>query len=339
MNLIPSSMRALVLHSYDVGAYASLTVEARPVPRPRRGEVLVRVAAAPINPSDLAFLQGLHGVKKPLPVVPGIEGSGVVVASGGGLIANRLMGKRVACASGDGDGTWAEYVVAPALQCSPLPRHIDDERGSMRIVNPYTAWAQLTIAHQAHARAIVQTAAASALGQMIVRLSSRFDTSVINVVRRDAQIERLRAIGAQHVLNSEATDFDARLANLCRQLNARLAFDAVAGVTTGRLLAAMPPRSRVIVYGGLAMEPIQIIPGDVIFRQQRVEGFYLTHWVARQNPLTLLSMQRQLWRLSDHVGSTIQLRAPLGDAQHAIATYEANMSAGKVLFVPGMAAG
>lgn len=339
MNAVPTTMRALVLHAYDVGSYTSLTLEDRPVPQPRRGEVLVRVAAAPINPSDLAFLQGLYGVKKPLPVVPGIEGSGTVIASGGGWMANRLVGKRVACAAGDGDGTWAEYVVAPALQCSPVPKTIDDERGAMRIVNPYTAWAQLTIAHQAHARAVVQTAAASALGRMLVRLSPRFGISVINVVRRDAQVESLRASGAKHVLNSETSDFDQRLGDLCRQLDARVAFDAVAGPMTGRLLAAMPPRSRVVVYGGLAMEPIQINPGDVIFRQQRVEGFYLPHWVARQNPLSLLAMQRQLWRLSDDVSSVIQLRAPLADAQQALATYEANMSAGKVLFVPSLAAG
>ncbi len=126
MPAIPTTMRALVLHTYQLGSYASLTLEERAVPQPGKGEVLVRVAAAPINPSDLASLQGLYGVPKPLPVVPGIEGCGTVVATGSGLIARRLLGKRVACAAGAGDGTWAEYVVAPALQCSPLPASIDD---------------------------------------------------------------------------------------------------------------------------------------------------------------------------------------------------------------------
>src|SRR5215472_1195443 len=127
MAAIPTKMRALVLHRYDIGSYDSLTVEERPTPQPARGEVLVRMAASPINPSDLASLQGLYGVKKALPMVPGIEGCGTVVATGSGFLARRLMGKRVACAAGAGDGTWAEYTVAPGLQCSPLPTSISDD--------------------------------------------------------------------------------------------------------------------------------------------------------------------------------------------------------------------
>jgi NADPH:quinone reductase len=333
---IPTTMRALVLHSYDIGSYASLTLEERSVPQPGQGEVLVRMAASPINPSDLASLQGLYGVKKALPIVPGIEGSGTVVKTGSGFFARRLLGKRVACAAGAGDGAWADYMVAPALQCSPLPDSVNDEQGSMRIVNPYTAWAHVKIAQQAGARAIVQTAAASALGQMINRLARLRGITVINIVRRDAQAETLRSLGAEHILISESPDFDAELRDLCRRQRARLAFDAVSGAMTARLLEAMPPETRVVVYGGLAGELISVNPGELIFNQRRVEGFYLARWISHQNQLALLAMQRQLYRLGDLTHAQIQLRAPLEDAQHAIATYEANMSAGKVLLMPGM---
>jgi NADPH:quinone reductase-like Zn-dependent oxidoreductase len=335
MTTIPATMRALVLHAYDPGSYASLTVEERLTPQPRKGEVLVRMAASPVNPSDLASLQGLYGVKKALPVVPGIEGSGMVVQTGPGYLARRLLGKRVAAAAGAGDGAWAEYMVAPARQCSPLPPRVSDEQGAMRIVNPYTAWAHLTIARQAGARAIVQTAAASALGQMVNRLAGRRGVQVINIVRREAQAETLRRLGATHILNSEAPDFDGQLSDRCRQLNARLAFDAVAGSMTARLLSALPPEGRVVVYGGLAGEAIHVDSGDLIFNQRRVEGFYLARWVAHQSPLALLAMQRRLYRLRDLTHAAIQLRVPLEDVQHAIATYEANMSAGKVLLMPG----
>jgi NADPH:quinone reductase-like Zn-dependent oxidoreductase len=338
MATIPSTMRAVVLHAYDVGSYTSLTLEERPTPQPGKGEVLVRMAASPINPSDLASLQGLYGVKKPLPMVPGIEGSGMVVRAGPGYLARRLLGKRVACAAGAGDGAWAEYMVAPALQCSPLPATVNDEQGAMRIVNPYTAWAHLAIARQAHARAIVQTAAASALGQMVNRLAQRRGLQVINIVRRDAQAETLSGLGAAHILNSEAPNFELQLRDRCRQLDARLAFDAVAGNMTARLLNAMPPEARVVVYGGLAGELISVNPGDLIFNERRVEGFYLARWVARQNPLALLAMQRQLYQLGDLTHAAIQSRAPLEDVQQAIAAYEARMSAGKVLLMPGMSA-
>jgi NADPH:quinone reductase-like Zn-dependent oxidoreductase len=119
-------------------------------------------------------------------------------------------------------------------------------------------------------------------------------------------------------------------------LEARLAFDAIAGSMTARLLNALPVDGRVVVYGGLAYEPMSLDTGDVIFNQRRVEGFYLTHWIAHQRPLALLSMQRQLYRLGNVTRTAIQLRAPLGDVQQAIATYEAGMSAGKVLLVHGL---
>jgi NADPH:quinone reductase-like Zn-dependent oxidoreductase len=214
---------------------------------------------------------------------------------------------------------------------------MDDEQGAMRIVNPYTAWAHLSIASQAHAHAIVQTAAASALGRMVIRLARRRGVAVINVVRRDEQMEALRGLGAEHILNSEAPDFDQQLRALCRQLDARLAFDAVAGRMTARLLNAMAPGAKVVVYGGLASEPIQLNPGNIIFTQQRIEGFYLSRWIAKQPPLSLIMMQRQLYGLGDVTHAAIQLRAPLAEAQRAIAAYEANMSAGKVLLVPGLA--
>src|SRR5215469_2723018 len=145
MAAIPTTMRAVVLHRYEIGSYASLTLEERPTPQPGKGEVLVRMTASPINPSDLASLQGLYAVRKALPLVPGIEGCGTVVKAGGGYLARRLLGKRVACAAGAGDGTWAEYLVTTAQYCSPLPESINDEQGAMQIVNPYTAWAHLAI--------------------------------------------------------------------------------------------------------------------------------------------------------------------------------------------------
>ena len=333
---IPATMRAVVLHAYDQRSYTSLAVEERPTPQPGRGEVLVRMAASPINPSDLASLQGVYGEPKALPMVPGIEGCGTVVKAGRGYLARRLLGKRVACAAGAGDGAWAEYLVTSAQYCSPLPQSIDDEQGAMRIVNPYTAWAHLAIARQASARAIVETAAASALGQMVNRLARRRGVRVINIVRSEAQAATLRALGAQHILNSEVPDFDHLLRGLCTKLDVRLAFDAVAGPMTARLLNVLPAEARVVVYGGLSYEQISLDPGAVIFNQRRVEGFYLPRWVARQRPLALLSMQRQLYQLGPLTHSAVQSRARLEDVQQAIATYEAGMSAGKVLLVPSL---
>src|SRR2546426_309890 len=111
-------MRAILLcayHENPVEAIAGLKLVERPMPTPARGQVLVKIEAAPCNPSDLLLLQGKYGALKTLPTVPGWEGAGTVVASGGGWLAGWLQGKRVACGlQGDRDGTWAEYAVAKA---------------------------------------------------------------------------------------------------------------------------------------------------------------------------------------------------------------------------------
>ena len=332
-----SSMRALELRSYD-GRAESLVVVERSVPRPRAGEVLVRIHASPVNPSDLAFLQGLYGVKKALPVVPGFEASGRVVEAGGGFLARRLVGKRVACAAPtDGDGTWAEYMVTQASLCIPLIKEITEEQGATSIVNPLSAWAMMNMARQAGAQAVVQTAAASALGQMMDGLGRRFYIPVINIVRRADQVDFLRSKGAQHVLDSSAPDFDERLRERCVELNATAGFDAVAGELTGRMLIAMPAGARVIVYGALSGEGCLVDPRSLIFEDKRVEGFWLSKWLRSQNIARMLLTTRRVQKLlASDLRTEIRARLPLEEASDGIKQYTEHMTGGKILFIPGL---
>jgi NADPH:quinone reductase-like Zn-dependent oxidoreductase len=332
-------MRAVELRAYD-GRPESLALVERPVSEPGRGQVLVHIAAAPINPSDVMFMRGLYGFKKPLPAVPGFEGSGTVVASGGGLIARLLEGRRVACAAASPDirdGTWAEYAVTSARLAVPLRRNVDLDQAAMLLVNPLSAWALLDIARRAGHRTVVQTAAASALGRMIVRLGRRFAITVLSIVRRTEQGEALRAQGAapEQVLNSADCDFDTRLRDACRQHRVTLAFDAIGGEMTGRLLDAMPPGSRVLVYGSLAHEACRIDPESLIFESKKVEGFWLTEWLRNR---TLLGQLRLLSRvqklLVTEFRSEVQARVPLSAVSEALNRYATNMTGGKVLLVP-----
>lgn len=332
-----SHMRALELRDYD-GRAESLAVVEKPLPSPGRGEVLVRISASPVNPSDLAFLRGLYGIKKALPVVPGLEASGRVVEAGGGFLARSLVGKRVACSSPtNGDGTWAEYMLTQASLCIPLIKEVTDEQGATTIVNPLTAWALMNIARRTGARAVVQTAAASALGQMIESLGRRFSIPVINIVRRDEQVELLKSKGAQHVLNSNAEDFDGRLVELCRELKATVGFDAVAGDLTGRVLSAMTADARVIVYGALSGAGCTIDPRSLIFDNKRVEGFWLSKWLRSQSTMKMLRMTRQVQRLlANDLKTEIRARLTLEEAPAGIQEYAEHMTGGKVLIVPGL---
>jgi NADPH2:quinone reductase len=331
---IPDTMQAAVLYAYD-GAPDSLRIETRPVPRPQRGQALVKMTAAPINPSDLMFLKGLYGVLKPLPVVPGWEGAGRVVATGDDWLSRLLLGKRVACAApNQHDGTWAEYMLTASARCVPLMDSVDDEAGAMLIVNPLTAWALMDIARKGGHRAFVQTAAASALGRMLLRLSLHFGVEGIHIVRREEQAQLLRSLGARYVLNSEAEGFDEQLRETCRQLNATIAFEAVSGMTAARVLRALPDGGRLVLYGALSESPLMADPRDLIFQRKRVEGFWLADWLAKRSLWGQLRLARQVQHaLGDLLRSEVAGRYPLHEVHRALQDYQASMTAGKRLLV------
>jgi NADPH:quinone reductase-like Zn-dependent oxidoreductase len=337
-NPLPEQMTAVILDSYN-GADA-LRVVQRPVPRPGPNEVLVKIAASPINPSDLMFLQGVYGFKKPTPTVPGFEGSGTVVAVGGstGLMGRYLAGKRVACVTQQtGDGVWAEYTTTTVNFALPLDDAVSLEQGAMSVVNPLTAVALIDLAKKAGHQTVINTAAASALGLMMHRLGQQEGIEVVGIVRRAEQVVDLKQQGVSHVLNSSDPDFNQQLRDLCHQQNIRLAFDAVAGDLPQLLLAAMPAHSRVTVYGGLAQQPVQVNIPSLIFEDKSVDGFWLGPWVGQKNLLQNFLIWRRAQKLMlSALKTEIRSRYPLSQAQQAVRDYESQMTGGKVLLVPGM---
>ena len=314
-----------------------LELQERPVPRPARKEVLVRVAAAPVNPTDLALLWGFRTHEGPLPRVPGAEGSGTVVSSGGGPLAGALKGRRVAFGVPPGrDGSWGQYAAIPVLNCLILPKAVDDERGSMSLVNPVSAYGLLDVARRRGAKAVVSTAAAGALGRMVARLGARGGVGVINVVRRPEQVETLRSEGRERVLDSSDPEFDRQLDALCRRLGARVALDAIGGTMTGRLLQALPPGGHVVIYGGLCARAGELRADGGHLPGQAVSGFYLPAWLATKNTLSVLRIigRRVAPLLRTELSSEVRQRTTLGDASGAISDYAGNMTAGKVLITP-----
>jgi NADPH2:quinone reductase len=333
--LPPSRMKAILLKDYN-GAAQSLAFGEIPVPVLKTGQVLIRMAAASINPSDLIFLKGEYGITKALPVVPGFEGSGQVIASGGGWLARWLKGKRVACkAPEDGHGTWAEYMVAQADSCIPLDRQISEEQGASLIVNPMTAYALMQKASAGGHTAFVQTAAASALGLMIARLAKRNHLTGIHIVRRQEQVEKLKDAGAEYVFDINDELFDVRLGEACYKFNVRIVFDAVGGELTGRIAQAMPAGSRIVVYGALSGESCQMRPTDLIFHGEVLEGFWLSEWIKSKTWLQKYLFARDVQALLPYELQTrVQARFPLERFTEAIELYKKQRTQGKVLLLP-----
>ena len=151
----------------------------------------------PVNPSDYGKWKGKPG-PPPKPVAMGLEGSGTVVASGGGVMAGSMVGKRIGFTNpAKGQGSYSEYVTVSALQCFPMPDEVPLEDACSFFVNPFTAYAIVDTARSRGSPGLVLTAAASQLGQMLVKLCKEERYPIVCVVRREAQAETLRALGAE----------------------------------------------------------------------------------------------------------------------------------------------
>ncbi len=338
-NSIPKTMRAVRLHAYD-GRPESLKVEEVPMPVPKPGQVLVKMTAASINPSDLLFIRGEYGFTRPVPTTPGFVGAGIVVAAGPGLFGKLLMGKRVACAGEDDYGTWAEYCCSNGMKSLKLSKKINDEQGSMLLVNPITAMAMLHDARSKKHKAAINTAAASSVGKLLVKFSSKVKYPIINIVRWGKEAEELKKLGAKYILNSSDPDFIKQLSELSQRLQATIAFDAVSGELPGKLIDAMPAGSKVYIYGRLSPAPMQIDPWKLLFQNKSVHGFWFSDWVEENGMLQTVSVLRKVVKEFDSgLTSHVAERFPLGKINDAVALYEKNMNdkgvdRGKIVLVP-----
>lgn len=315
-----------------------LVVREVKVPDLRPGEVLVKISAAPVNPSDIAMLKNSHGVQDLTTFIPGLEGSGRVVAAGKGLLPRIWMGKRVACSPAyQTSGTWAEYMVTKAGLCFPLSGKVSDDQGSMSLVNPLTALAFIEIVNKNRDKAIINNAAASALGRMVELLAGNKGIPVINIVRNQKQADSLKAMGSLYVLDSSSLSFIDDLAGLSKRLKATVLFDPVCSRQLEKMIEVLPSGSSVIIYGNLSgEEQIMINPRSLIDNDITISGFYLGKQAKENGMVRNLMNLRKVSRLMS-AGMKINIRAkyPLSKAQEAVDDYLSGMSAGKVLLVAG----
>lgn len=329
---IPETMQAIRLEEEN----GKLQVRTMPVPKPGPGQVLVRMAASTINPSDIGFLYSTSGYSnRTLPVTAGVEGSGTVVAAGDGFLPGFLLGKRVACTKYKIDqGTWAEYMLTKAALCFPLKDDVSFESGATLVVNPMTVLAFFEIIKKGRHKAFVNTAAASQLGRMLVRMAGKKGIPLINVVRRQEQADLLRSMGAEHVLVCADEDFDEKLKDLTHRLKATLILDAIAGDFTQRLLDSSPAGSLILLYSILSQEKAKINPNSLWYFNRRVEGFHLSTWSKKQGFLKILLNTRRVQKLSqDDLMTEFRMRIPFTDAQEGLDMYQKDMTAGKILLV------
>lgn len=242
-----------------------LSLVSVPTPEPGPDQVLVRMEAAPINPSDLGLLLGPADMstaqqsgdaQRPvitarvpasamkamaprvgIPMPVGNEGAGMVVAAGSSANAQALIGKRVALLGG---AMFSQYRCMAADQCLALPADATSADGASCFVNPLTALGMVeTMRREGHS-ALVHTAAASNLGQMLNRICLKEGVALVNIVRKPDQEALLRGMGARYVCSSGSPDFMAELTDALAATGATLAFDAIGGgKLPGQILSCM----------------------------------------------------------------------------------------------------
>jgi len=354
-----------------------LSLETIPIPQPKDDEVLVRIEASPINPSDLALLFGAADpstmrasgsadrpivtasvpeasmpamaarVDKSLPA--GNEGAGVVVAAGADKSAQALIGKTVGVVGG---AMYSQYRCLPAKQVLPFPDGTTPAQGASWFVNPLTSLGMVETMRLEGHKALVHTAAASNLGQMLQKVCLADDVPLVNIVRKPEQVELLRGIGASHVCNSSEPTFMKDLTDALIATGATLAFDAIGGGTlAGQILTCMEAAAsatgapyspygstthkQVYIYGGLDRSPIVLTRNFGMI--WGVGGWLLFPFLQRIGPQAVHKLQtRVAAEIKTTFASTYTREVSLPEALtlEAIATYGKQATGEKYLLNP-----
>lgn len=277
--------------------YLKLILKSSPIPEPGDDEVVVRIEATPINPSDQATLiapadvstgnttgsgadtvytarlrPGMEGRVKPRigkPLAAGNEGAGTVVKAGASAAAQALLGKTVAVMDG---ALYCQYRKVNVMQCLPLNEGTSARDGASCFVNPLTALGMVETMRREGFKALIHTAAASNLGQMLNRVCQKDGIELINIVRKPEQVELLKSQGAKYICNSSDDSFMSDLTRAIEETGAYLAFDATGGGELGsRILTCMEKAAlkdvalpgpygsdtfkQLYIYGGLDLSP------------------------------------------------------------------------------------
>lgn len=315
------------------GGELQLSLKQAPIPEPAADEVLIRVEAAPINPSDLALLLGpadlstarvggtadsptftatippkamsAVGSRADQSMVVGNEGAGVVVKAGAN--AQALLGKTVAALGG---GMFSQYRVVKAAACLPLPEGTTPAEGASCFVNPLTALSMVENMRRENHTALVHTAAASNLGQMLNKICLKDGVPLVNIVRSAEQAATLRNIGARYVCDSTSPNFMAELTDAIAATGATLAFDAITGgKLANQILVCMEAainrkatsysrygsavHKQVYCYGVLDTRPLEIDRSNVGMAWS-VGGWLLTYFLEKIGPQATQKLRERI---------------------------------------------
>ncbi len=256
-----------------------LTHQTIPVPTPGKGQALIKVHLAAVNPSDIHFIKGEYGQPRIKGLPAGFEGVGEVVAGD-----TPLLGQRVSFFA-SASGTWAEYAMTDASGLVPCRPDLSEVDAAGQLVNPLSAIAMFDLVKDSGADSFILNAAGSQLGKLLIALGRDAGIKPIAVVRRAAQAEALLALGAAEVIVTSGDDPLAQAKDILKTLKPCVLLDAVGDQFTADLFFAMPSHARWVNYGKLSTQaPALNQMAQLIFQSKVIEGFWLTRWMKQADP-------------------------------------------------------
>jgi trans-2-enoyl-CoA reductase len=325
-------MRAAQVNKFGPALEVVRCVESEDVGEPGPSEVVFDVLAFPINPSDLMFINGDYGSGATLPLVPGSDCAGRVVA----------VGEQVTHVTKDDlvitltTGTWTQRGKAESDAVIKMPEGIDLHQAAMMRVNPATALLMLTdIVPLERGDWVVQNAANSALGRILIELAHDRGIRTVNIVRSEGPVAELEALGADVVV-VDGPGLAKRIRQATGGAPVKLALDAIGGQAAKRLGYVVSEGGTVCNYGRLSGPEVVAMSSDLILRGVRYVGFFLTN-ALRDRPLHevtelygVLADQVRAGKLQAPVEATY----PLEDIETAIRHAQQERRRGKVLVTP-----
>lgn len=325
-------MRSLIFDEFGAPEDV-LRLEERPLPEPGPGEVRIRLTHRPINPSDLLTVSGEYGRLPRLPATPGLEGTGIIDALGsdvnGWQVGQRVVPLGIS-------GSWQEYALGNAQLLLPVPDGVSAQAAAQFLANPVTAWVMLEDELDLEEGDwVLQTAAGSTLGRILLQLAQLKGYKTINLVRRRAQVQELLDLGADVVVCTADSD-DEIIAQVMEATGGKGvagAVDAVGGRTGTLALKSLRPGGTLIVYGLLSNEPISLHGGEMLFRGTTVRGYWLTYWFRNTPSHHVQAVLMQLMQLmaGNQLVPPVEAEYDLADFKQAIAHAQTPGRSGKVL--------
>jgi len=310
----------------------AVALEKHPVPKPGPGEVLVEMLAASINPADLNILEGSYPVRPAIGGTCGMEGVGIVRALGDRVdrwhLEDRVVFPRL-------QGTWCERLVVPQEELFGVSRRIPVEQAAMLQVNPATAHGLLhNIVGLDTDEWLIQNAANSAVGRLVIQLAHRSQRRTLNVVRRGGLEEDLRNIGADVVLLDD-DELPARVRDIVGDGRIRLGLNAVGGDSASRLVKCLTNGGALVTYGAMSREPVRASASQMIFRDIRYRGFWVSRWYRQAPDHAIAELLDELGTLFAHgyLESPVEATYPLSKLHQAIEHARQPRRAGKIVLL------